>query len=141
MNADDKAQYELRIGQWTQTLNHFSSKLLPEPVDDNALKQAGHEFLAAYDATWKLARKILKLYGEHVHLPLTVMRHAYAEGWLKDRNVWERMIADRNTLLERVPPYQEMIEMYRRMPDYLKQMQATQKKFLDAVESAYAKVL
>lgn len=56
-------------------------------------------FEFTYEMTWKLFRKVLQSQGvpaAKVRTAFNVIAEAGAAGWLKNRELWEQMIADRN---------------------------------------------
>ena len=90
-----------------------------------AVDAAIQRFEFCYELLWKALKKML-LDQENIEVqsPKQVLQHAYALGWIKDEKLWLQMAQDRNLTSH---TYQEelALEIYQRIPTYLKAMQST----------------
>ncbi len=94
------------------------AKTLPIAVD-----AAIQRFEFCYELLWKALKKMLfDKENIEVQSPKQVLQQAYALGWIKDEKLWLQMAQDRNLTSH---TYQEelALEIYQRIPAYLKEMQ------------------
>lgn len=96
---------------------------------DEALKQTSDNILAidgtiqrfefVFEQCWKTLQKFLAEEGIEAGTPREVLTKAYQSGWIKDEDLWLRMLKDRN---ETSHTYDEKIarRIYGNIPGYLK---------------------
>ncbi len=86
---------------------------------------------------WRLARQALILHGLRTHSPLSTLKHAYAEGWLKERAEWENIFDDWQLLLPHaMPEVGDRIE--KAVPAHLAAIEKAVQNIQKAVKEAHA---
>lgn len=116
--AEDLKILERAIKRLAEALA-VDAKITPIAVD-----AAIQRFEFCYELLWKALKKML-LDQENIEVqsPKQVLQQAYALGWIKDEKLWLQMAQDRNLTSH---TYQEelALEIYQRIPTYLKAMQS-----------------
>jgi len=87
-----------------ESLDHLERALarLGEAVqvdESNALVVDGtiQRFEFGLELLWKTLKRMLEFEGIHgIGSPRSIMKEAYAQGWLEDESVWLDMLDDRN---------------------------------------------
>lgn len=86
------------------------------------LDASAHRFIYCYELTWKNLRRLLRMRGVEVSSPVSTFRAAYSEGRISNKNLYEKMIEDRNIVTHEY--FEEKAEeVYTRLPEYLTEMQ------------------
>lgn len=104
MTAVDKEVIEksfVRTGDALVRLKAILDTEPPAALDDSTLLRDAmiQRFEFCYELMWKLFRKIhlvRQLPAQNIRRPFECIAEAGAAGWLKDRELWERMMSDRN---------------------------------------------
>jgi uncharacterized protein len=86
--------------------------------EDEKNRAAGRQYQRTFRYLWRTCRRVLALYGMRTHSPLSTFKHAYMEGWLVERRLWEKMYRDWLNLLPDDQP-QVLAELSSNLPKYL----------------------
>lgn len=78
------ANLKLELKTWQRYQKHFAEKT------------DAKSFALMFDHAVTTLRTSLKLTGLHAHTPLSVLKEAFAEGWIVNRPLWEQMVRDRS---------------------------------------------
>lgn len=83
----------LAMMEWNvKNLREIMQQSFPS-VDQKHRAQAMH-FQRSFRYLWRVCRRCLIVYGIRTHSPLSTFKHAFAEGWLPERKLWESMYRD-----------------------------------------------
>ena len=119
MSGDRPEKATTRLDQLDKALERLREATLQDPGLELTVDGTIQRFEFVFELTWKAARAVLEHYGRELTTPRTVLRAAYAEGWLDTEDTWLRMLDDRNRTSHTYDaPTAE--EIYRRIcADYL----------------------
>lgn len=116
-------------------------KLLRDTLEQaHAAPDVRHRALASayqrcFRYLWRSCRRALALYGLHTHSPLSTFKHAYMEGWLPQRKLWEAMYRDWLNLMPDDAP-DTLATLAARLPGYLSAMEGVTATLKAAVAEA-----
>lgn len=119
----DPEVFQDRLQTYRNALKRFAVAMdMPHDEEMLYLDASAHRFVYCYELTWKSLRRLLRMRGIQANSPVMTFRHAYAEGWIENKPLYEKMIEDRNTVTHEY--FEEKAkEIYQRLPDYLVEMQ------------------
>lgn len=124
----DKEIFYERLGAYRDAIVTFGKALQVKPEQsDLYLDGSVHRFIYCYEITWKLLRRLLKMRGVQANSPVSTFRSAYAEGWIENKELYQKMVEDRNAVTHEYFEAQAL-EVYSRLPEYLAEMQFLSKK-------------
>ncbi len=90
-----KKNLQTSLDSMDAQLNAFSQSLHGTAISSDAFHALCNNFHAMYEMLWKAVFKhCLRLYGIHSYSPRSIITHAFMEGWIEDRYLWEIMLAD-----------------------------------------------
>jgi nucleotidyltransferase substrate binding protein (TIGR01987 family) len=119
----DPEVFKERLETYRRALERFAAALaMPQDTEKFYLDTAAHRFIYCYELTWKSLRRMLRMRGIQANSPVMAFRHAYAEGWLENKALYEKMIEDRNIVTHEYFE-EKAVEVYARLPNYLHEMQ------------------
>ena len=119
----DKQVFYERLKTYHNALKKFESALtLPHDEDKAYLDAAAHRFMYCFELTWKSLRRMLRMRDIQANSPVSAFRGAYAEGWIENKALYEKMLDDRNTVTHEYFE-EKAVEIYSRLPQYLAEMQ------------------
>lgn len=103
------------------------------PVERQAM-QSEH-FQKAVHYFWRMARRALILYGLRTHAPLSTLKHAYMEGWLEDRSLWEKLFYHWKRLVP-LGDAQSLAQLEAAIPAYLGALEQASTTIRKAIDEA-----
>lgn len=122
-SATKKLRAEDSLYNFTHALNKFISALNME----NEIKEEGFgdiyldltikRFEFTYEMCWKTLKRYLEFLGFEPKSPRATFKEAYAQGIIKDENIWLEMIEQRN-LSSHIYDEYEMSEIVSKADDY-----------------------
>ena len=131
MQKIDADVFYERLKTYRDALKKFESALaLPHDEDKAYLDATAHRFMYCFELTWKSLRRMLRMRDVQVNSPVSAFRSAYAEGWIENKLLYEKMLDDRNTVTHEYFEEKAM-EIYSRLPDYLAEMQVLSTKLTE----------
>ncbi len=128
MQKIDKEVFYNRLQTYRKALETFEQALLlPEDAGKIYLDVSAHRFMYCYELTWKNLRRLLRAREIEASSPVSTFRSAFAEGWIENKKLYEKMIEDRNIVTHEYFE-EKAVEIYSRLPAYLKEMKSLSQK-------------
>lgn len=102
-----KAQFDKAVESLSEAVHE---KNVNQYVKDATIQR----FEYTYETAWKLIKAVLSLKGINLIYPRDLFREAFTAGWIKNPELWEDMIEDRN-LTSHTYQSRQAEEIYRRI--------------------------
>lgn len=84
------------INQFTNALSTLL-RAIEEPAYNEYVRDATiQRFEYTYETAWKAIRAVLSYQGVELRYPREMFSEAFSSGWIKDPDMWDAMIEDRN---------------------------------------------